>query len=258
MKLILNYLSNHLKVSLEYRLSFILSLISQVLYMLIELFAVYALFSKFNLLKMYNINEVLLSFSTIWLAFSFCEMFFRGFDNFSKLIIKGNFDILLIRPRNIYLQIFGSDVCYEKFSRVITALGLFVYSSIKLINSFNFWKLLLLFNMFIGGIMLFLGIFIIGATMCFYTIQGLEVVNIITNGSKQFAEYPMRIYKRALRLVFTFVIPIAIINFYPVDYLIGKTNNLLYVFIPLLSFILLYISTLIFNYGMSKYYSTGS
>ena len=94
--------------------------------------------------------------------------------------------------------------------------------------------------------------------MCFYTIQGLEVVNIITNGSKQFAEYPMRIYKRALRLVFTFVIPIAIINFYPVDYLIGKTNNLLYVFIPLLSFILLYISTLIFNYGMSKYYSTGS
>ena len=258
MELIKNYLANHLKVSLEYRLSFILSLISQGLYMLIELFAVYALFSKFNLLKMYNINEVLLSFSAIWLSFSFCELFFRGFDNFSKLIIKGDFDILLIRPRNVYLQIFGSDVCYEKLSRVITALGLFVYSSIKLIRSFSFWKILLLFNMFLGGLMLFLGLFIMGATMCFYTIQGLEVVNIITNGAKQFAEYPIRIYRRALRLVFTFVIPITIINYYPINYLIGKTNNLLYIFLPLISFIVLFIGTKIFNFGMSKYYSTGS
>ena len=258
MDLIKNYLANHLKVSLEYRLSFILSLISQGLYMLIELFAVYALFSKFNLLKMYNVNEVLLSFSTIWLSFSFCEMFFRGFDNFSKLIIKGDFDILLIRPRNIYLQIFGSDVCYEKLSRVLTALGLFIYSSINLIENFSFGKVLLLFNMFMGGVMLFLGLFIMGATMCFYTIQGLEVVNIITNGSKQFAEYPMRIYRRALRLVFTFVIPITIINYYPINYLIGKTNNLLYVFLPLVSFIILYISTKIFNFGISKYHSTGS
>lgn len=258
MDLIRNYLANHLKVSLEYRLSFILSLISQGLYMLIELFAVYALFSKFNLLKMYNVNEVLLSFSTIWLSFSFCEMFFRGFDNFSKLIIKGDFDILLIRPRNIYLQIFGSDVCYEKLSRVLTAFGLFIYSSINLIRKFSFGKVLLLFNMFLGGVMLFLGLFIMGATMCFYTIQGLEVVNIITNGSKQFAEYPMRIYRRALRLVFTFVIPITIINYYPINYLIGKTNNLLYVFLPLVSFIILYISTKIFNFGISKYHSTGS
>lgn len=258
MDLIKNYLANHLKVSLEYRLSFILSLISQGLYMLIELFAVYALFSKFNLLKMYNVNEVLLSFSTIWLSFSFCEMFFRGFDNFSKLIIKGDFDILLIRPRNIYLQIFGSDVCYEKLSRVLTAFGLFIYSSINLIRKFSFGKVLLLFNMFLGGVMLFLGLFIMGATMCFYTIQGLEVVNIITNGSKQFAEYPMRIYRRALRLVFTFVIPITIINYYPINYLIGKTNNLLYVFLPLVSFIILYISTKIFNFGISKYHSTGS
>lgn len=258
MDLIRNYLANHLKVSLEYRLSFILSLISQGLYMLIELFAVYALFSKFNLLKMYNVNEVLLSFSTIWLSFSFCEMFFRGFDNFSKLIIKGDFDILLIRPRNIYLQIFGSDVCYEKLSRVLTAFGLFIYSSINLIGKFSFGKVLLLFNMFLGGVMLFLGLFIMGATMCFYTIQGLEVVNIITNGSKQFAEYPMRIYRRALRLVFTFVIPITIINYYPINYLIGKTNNLLYVFLPLVSFIILYLSTKIFNFGISKYHSTGS
>ena len=214
MKLVLNYLSNHLKVSLEYKVSFILSMISQGMYMLI--------------------------------------------DNFSKIIIRGDFDILLIRPRNIYLQIFGSDICYEKTSRVLVSLGLFIYSSIRLIDSFNIVKILLLFNMLLGGILLFVGIFILGATMCFFTVQGLEVVNIITNGSKQFAEYPMRIYKKTLRMIFTFIIPVTIINYYPINYLVGNTNNILYVFMPLISVIVLIIGVLVFNIGISKYCSTGS
>ncbi len=258
MKLILNYLSIHLKVSLEYRLPFFFSLVSQVLYMFIELFAVYALFSKFNLLGVYSIDEILLSFSTVWFAFAFSEMFLRGFDNFARLIVNGSLDLLLVRPRNIYLQIFGSDICYEKLSRLLAALGLFIYSSGKLIKHFTIGKVLLLGNMLLGGIILFMGLFIIGATFCFYTIQGIEVVNVITDGGKQFAEYPMRIYKKSLRLVFTFVIPITIINYYPIDYLMGNTTNIMYIFLPLLTFIVLLLSINVFNFGLRKYHSTGS
>jgi len=258
MKLILNYLSNHLKVSLEYKVSFLLSTISQGLYMLIELFVVYSIFNKFKLLNMYNINEILLSFSVIWLGYSISEFLFRGFDHFSKIIIKGNFDFLLIRPRNIYIQIFGSDVCYEKLSRVIVSLGLFIYSSINLINRLDILKIILLINMVLGGIIIFLSFFILAASFCFITVKGLEIVNIITNGSKQFAEYPIRIYKKSLRMIFTFIIPITIINYYPVNYLIDNSNNIFYIFMPLLSIITLIISIILFNIGISKYCSTGS
>ena len=114
MKLVLNYLSLHLKIALEYKSSFILIMIAQAVYMLIELFAIYSLLIKFDLLGIYDINQVLLSFSTIWLGYSLSELFGRGFDDFYKIIVNGNFDLLLIRPRNIYLQIFGADICYEK------------------------------------------------------------------------------------------------------------------------------------------------
>ena len=119
MKLLKTYLSLHLKISIEYKSSFILTVISQTLAMLVELFVVISLFNKFKLLDTYNTYEILLGFSTLWLGYSLVELFGRGFDHFSKIIINGNFDLLLIRPRSLFIQIFGSDICYEKTGRVL-------------------------------------------------------------------------------------------------------------------------------------------
>ena len=47
MKLVLNYLSNHLKVSLEYKISFILSTISQGLYMFANKYLIFSLSNDF-------------------------------------------------------------------------------------------------------------------------------------------------------------------------------------------------------------------
>ena len=55
MKLLFKYLATHLKVSLEYKVSLLLSLIAQGLVMLAELFAINSLFHKFGLLDSYNI-----------------------------------------------------------------------------------------------------------------------------------------------------------------------------------------------------------
>lgn len=258
MKLLFKYLATHLKVSLEYKVSLLLSLIAQGLVMFAELFAINSLFHKFGLLDSYNIYELLFGFSIVWLGFSLSEMFFRGFDHFSDLIVHGKFDLLLIRPRNIYLQILGNDICYEKTSRVLFSLSLFIYSSTKIIETLTFTKLLTLILIVFGCVTIFASIFIIGASFCFVTIQGLEVVNIFTDGSRQLTQYPMGIYKKIVRIVFTFIIPLMLVNYYPVQYLTGKSDNIIYIFFPLLSIIFFIISILIFNQGIKKYNSTGS
>lgn len=258
MKLIKNYLGMHLKVSLEYKSSFILSIISQALYMLVELFTLYSLFIKFKLLDSFDINELLLGFSTIWLGYSLAELFGRGFDNFHLLIRRGDFDLLLIRPRSVFIQIFGSDICYEKAGRTLCALIIYIYSASKVITNLTLLKLLLLILMILGCSILILALFIIGASFCFLTVQGIEVINIITNGTKQVSEYPINIFKKPVRIFFTIVIPVVLVNYYPIFYLNDKTSNILYVFMPLLTLILLFISKYIFKLGMSKYCSTGS
>lgn len=258
MKLIRDYLSLHLKISLEYKSSFIMTIISQSLALFIELFTVITLFRKFRLLEEYNTYELLLGFSVIWLGFSLAEMFGRGFDQFSKLIVNGNFDVLLIRPRNVYIQIFGSEMCYEKIGRVIVTTLIFIYSATKVITSFSVLKVLLLILMVVGSTVISLSVFIFGASFTFITVQGLEVINIFTNGTRQVGQYPMGIYKKFIRVFFTFVIPITVVNYYPLEYLAGRTDNILYVLVPLYSFAILFLTTKIFNLGMKKYQSTGS
>ena len=257
MKLFFKYLSMHLKSKIEYRLSFILSIISQLVFLFVELFTVYSLFNKFSLLDAYNIDELLLGFSIVWLGFSTSEFLLRGFDHFSGLIASGKFDLLLIRPRNIYIQIIGYDIGLEKIGRVFISLICFIWSASK-VAKFSLINILLILEIAIGSINIMGGLLIIGATACFFTVQGLEFVNIFTNGTKQLGQYPMSIYKKIFRLIFTFIIPLTIINYYPIDYLTGRTNNLVYIFLPLISFLFLLIAILIFNMGMKKYKSTGS
>ena len=258
MKLIFNYLSLHLKIALEYKSSFILTVISQMLAMVVELFTVIALFYKFKLLDTYNTYELLLGFSTLWLGYSLVEMFGRGFDHFARVIVNGNFDLFLIRPRNLFIQILGSDICYEKTGRVLLSFIIFIYSTINVIKTISILKILLLFLMVMGCIIIIISIFIIGASASFITVEGIEVINIFTNGSRQVGQYPMGIYKKAVRVFFSFVIPITLINYYPLEYLSGRSNNLIYLVYPFYTILIFLLSRFLFNLGVNKYSSTGS
>ena len=258
MKLFFKYLALHLKIELEYKASFIMTLIAQVFYILAELVTIIAVISKFQLFDVYSIPEVLFSFSVLWLGYALMEFLFRGFDVFCNLIITGDFDILLVRPRSLFIQIVGSKIAYEKLGRVIVITGLFIYSILNLITEWTFLKALLILFIIIGVCMMYLAIFIFGAALCFVTLQGLEAINIFSAGSRQVGQYPMRIYNKAVIWIFTFIIPLTLINYYPLDYLCDRTTNIFYVFMPLLTFILFILSLFTFNLGVKKYTSTGS
>ena len=258
MKLLFNYLKMHLKTALEYKSSFILMTFAQLLIMLVEAFTLISLFSKFSLLDEYNINELLLVFSTIWFGYSLAELLSRGFDEFYQLIIHGDFDILLIRPKSLFVQIMGSNIAYQKIGRVLIALAIFIYSSIKIINVFTLAKIILLILMAIGSYITITSLLIIGASLCFITIQGLEFVNVFTYGTKQVVQYPMSIYNKTIKFIFTFIIPMTFINYYPILYLKGNITGIYNIFMPLISVVLLFVSIMIFKLGVKKYCSTGS
>ncbi|MCR5483228.1 MAG: ABC-2 family transporter protein [Bacilli bacterium] len=258
MKLLLHYFSMHIKVYLEYKMNFFLTMIAQVLILGTELFAVYTLFDKFELLEEFNVNYLFLVFAINWLGFSLAETFGRGFDEFKKLMKKGGFDILLIRPRNIFLQILGNEFALHKIGRVIASFYLLVVSVINLIPEITLDKILLVILMVLGDFTIIVSLFIFGAFFVFFTVEGLEFINVFTNGTKQVNEYPISLYHKAVGFIFTFIIPIALCNYYPIEYLVNNSNSLIYFLMPFASLIILGISVLVFNLGLKHYSSTGS
>jgi ABC-2 type transport system permease protein len=258
MKLLKRYLSLHLKICLEYKSSFILTIIAQALKVGAELMVVLSLFSKFKLFDKYDINLLLLAFSIFWAGFSFFEVFLRGWDQFDHLVVRGEFDTLLIRPRSLFLMVTGTEIDYQKIGELFVSLGLLIYSCIKVIGCFDILKILLVIICVMAAILFALSYFTIAAAISFKTIQGLEILNVFTYGSRQIAQYPIDLFGKTIKNIFTFVIPVTFINYYPLKFISGTSNNFIYFLCPFAVLILFLFSRIIFKIGLKSYQGTGS
>ena len=257
MKLIGKYLGMYFKSQLEYKSSFILTCIAQLLTLSLSSFMVFILMDKFHFLDNYDIYELMLGISIVQFGFSFSECFMRGFDKFSEVIKVGGLDLMLIRPRNIYVQVFGSNIELTKLSRVLGSLVLFIIA-ISNIDSITWYGVLYLFLLLVGSSMIYAALFIFSACFCFKTVEGLEFMNIFTDGSREFGQYPMGLFRREVILVFIFLIPLACVNYYPISYILGKSDNIWYLISPLMTFVLFIMSIITFNRCIRHYEGTGS
>lgn len=252
----LKYISMHIKSQLEYKVSFIFLCISQLLTFSIYYVTFYSLFEKFGMVKSFSMYQVMICFAVVQFGQSLAETLFRGFDKFSELIKHGGFDLLLVRPQNIFLQVTGTKIEISKSVKVLASLGFVIWAAIKLdlgIKSISF-----IIIMLIGSTIVFASIIIIGAAFCFVTTEGLEIVNIFLYGTRDFAQYPIGIFNKTIQIFFTYLIPISLTSYYPMLYLTGISSNIWYCFLPLLTVISLVIAIIIFNFGIKKYKSSGS
>ena len=258
MKLAGKYILMHLKSQLEYRSSFIMSLFAQILPTVFSASMVFVLLYKFNFGGKFNVYEVMLGVSIVHFGHGFSECFGRGFDRFSDIIKKGTLDLMLIKPRNVYIQIFGSNIEFSKLSRILGSIILFTVAINNLDFQFTLVNILFLIGLLFTSAIIFFALYIFAACFCFKSIEGLEFTHIFTDGSHEFGQYPMGIFRREVLILFTYIIPLACANYYPIKYILGESDNILYLISPLFSLVVLGISVLIFNSCLKHYASTGS
>lgn len=251
------YLKVHVKTDLQYPKSLILNLLSNILIFFTYYFTILALFDKFSYLKGYTVYQILFTFSIIQFGFAFNETFFRGLDVFDDLIVKGDFDRMLTKPLPIITQVLCHKVELVKLGRLLQAIIILIISLVKMNVDWNIMKILVLLFMLISSVLIFFGIFLLAASYCFYTIQGLEVRNLFTDGGKHMAQYPIGIFKKGFMFIFTFIIPYGLVNYYPFLYFIDRTDSLLFGLSPLLILVFLIPCFIIFKRGVKNYTSCG-
>lgn len=258
MKLYFKYFSMQLKSILEYKATFIISFLTQIATSIFSFISIFFLFEKFGNIEGYTFENILICFSISFLGFSSAECFFRAFDHFKKILENGEFDRILVRPRSIILQVLGSKIEFAKFGRMLAAAAIFVIVLIKNPELKQIDKILSLILMIIGTIVIYIGLFILKAGITFFTTQSLEIMNIFTDGARDLAQYPLDIYKEWVRKFFTYILPLALVNYYPLLYVIGKSNNKLYCLLPICSIIFVVPCYAVWKIGIKKYKSIGS
>lgn len=259
MRLYRKYVSIQLKSMFEYKASLIFNTISSMLYTAVTFFGVYFLFQKFETVAGYTMSDILITYSTISFSFYLSQTFFRGFDDFDKLVISGELDRFLIRPRSVFIQVLGHQIEFSRLGRVIFSLIIMIIALATSTIAWSAMKVLTVFLIIIGAIFIFLSLFLIYSGICIFTIEGLEVFNTITHGGHQLSEYPIDIYSKFFKIVFTYVIPFGCVNYLPLQYLLDKPGaNWLYALAPIFTIVFFVFSYLFFRWSLTKYKSTGS
>jgi len=101
-------------------------------------------------------------------------------------------------------------------------------------------------------------LFIIYASICFFTLEGLEFMNVLTDGAREYGKYPLNVYGKGVLRFCTYLVPYALFQYDPFLYLIGRTDHKSSMFLPILDCLFVLPCFLLWHFGVRHYQSTGS
>jgi ABC-2 type transport system permease protein len=257
------YAGTAVKSQMQYRSSFFMLLLGHFLVTIIEFAGIYALFDRFGSLRGWTLTEVALLYGMANMAFSLAEVFGDGFHHFSKMIKAGEFDRILLRPRASAFQLLGYDLKLDRLGRFAQGIVLLTWAVIQLDLALSPGKLLFISATILSGGCLFFGLFMLQATLCFWTVESLEIVHVLTYGGVEAAQYPISIYRAWFQAFFTYIVPLACLNYFPTLAVLGKSSvsgipTLLLWTSPLVGILFLAVVVQIWIFGVRHYCSTGS
>ena len=246
---------------LRYKLSLWFNILGYFVVFWSEFFAIWILFAHFGTLGGWTMDEVLVCYGLAHLSFACSEFLTRGFEFLADLTRTGDYDRYLLRPVATPVQLAGFEFALHRLGRVLQALIVMAAALWGLGNRVTPTGLLLLAWAFVGGSALFCGIFILQGSVGMKTLQNMEAFNILTNGGPEMAQFPMSIYPAGLRLVFTFLIPLAGVVYYPALSFLhraAEAPQLLGWISPLGGILFLALALAVFRRVERSYISTGS
>ncbi len=263
LRLYFRYAAISIQGQMQYRASFVMLTAGYFLLTGLDFAALWVLFSHFGSIQGWTLPEVGLLYGMVNIAFAVAEGAARGFDTFGTWVRSGDFDRLLLRPRSAALQLVGQELHLLRIGRFLQGLAVLLWAQYALQVDWSAATVALATGAIVGGVCLFFGLFVLQATLAFWTTEGLEIANALTNGGTEAAQFPFVIYPPWFRRFFTYVVPLAGITYLPALAILGRTDPLGSTLLiqwlsPAAGVVFLLIALRVWNLGVRHYCSTGS
>ncbi|WP_150275893.1 ABC transporter permease [Paenibacillus tepidiphilus] len=253
------YLRMHLLSGMEYK-GWWLMLIQVFVVVVTDPISTVLLFSRFGNIGEWTVAHIILVYALAVASFGLAESLCRGFDYFPwQLLRTGEFDRLLLRPRSLFVQVAASRFHLHRLVRPATGIGAVLWALRELEVPLTPLNALILGLALAGGCIMYCGVFVLTSGVAFFTVKGLDWIYLFTNASYQVTRVPEPYMPRALKSMFSFVLPMLFISFYPAATVCGWGYPawLGYLALPAGAAFLGF-SLIIWRIGVRHYKSTGS
>jgi ABC-2 type transport system permease protein len=258
------FIALQIKAQWQYKANLAIDTLAYFCSMSLEFVAILLYFVPFPTLLGWKIGEVALLAAVVSIAFGLAELVGGGVGSFAGMIRQGEFDQVLLRPVGAFTQVMGNEFNLRRLGRISQGIISFLVALHFLpMLHWTVIKVVMVCLGILSSTVIFIAVQLLGATLCFWTIETTELTNILTYGGREMLSYPLPIYNQLMQRFFIFVIPLAFGSYVPVCYILGRplpfdlSANMAF-FAPPVALAFALVAGLIWRFGVQHYQSTGT
>lgn len=221
---------------------------------------------RIGLLNGWTFGQVAFLYGLGVFSHGFQDLFFIQTRWIENDVIHGEFDRLLVRPLSVFFQFCIGTVNLCGLFDLIPGLIIFGYGCSVVDFQWTFTNIILLFLVIVGGTLIQAAIYTITGSIAFWTKKSAIFVGVNLEMFDKTTQWPMVIYPKWFIKIFSFLIPMGFVSFYPTCGFLGLSSNIdfplpveMAIWTPIVGILWFYIAVKVFNRGLNKKYeSAGS
>jgi len=258
LKIYIKISSQDIKSKMHYRTDFFISTLGILMTNISGLIAFWVLFQNINSIIGWKYYELVFMYGFSLLALTPMQLFFDNIWNLSNNVFSGNFIKYCFRPIDMFFYYMVEVFDIKGIAQLIMGIIMIGYSLTKLNVEINFFKILLFLLLLLSSSLVMISMMVIASSMAFYILNASSIMMFLFR-FKEFSKYPIKIFNPVLRVIFTFLIPIAYISFYPSQLFLKPDNSIgLAILSPIIGILFFIIAYKVWSYGAKSYSGTGS
>ncbi|BBI30896.1 ABC transporter permease [Cohnella abietis] len=264
LKLYARFIPIYFKSKTEHGFGFYMDFVGFALTHIVSYTVIWALMSRFQTINGWSMYEVMLLYTLNMLTYAIAAVFFFfQMNDVEEDVHKGSFDSLLVKPINPFIHMIIRSFGHFFLGDIAIAIIMLGFCFSRLDIHPDLGTYVSFVFMLLGAVLVQASFIVITGSMCFWIVRARSVVNIVIFGIRGFADYPISIYGKFLRVILTFIIPYGFVNFYPSHLILDKEGGSLFASwlpyaTPIIGLLLFFIAYRVWNAGLNRYQGTGS
>src|SRR6185295_1040845 len=172
-------------------------------------------------------------------------------------IRKGTFDFVLLKPKDAQFLVSTARVMPWRAVNLATAAGVFAYGFVKLGRTPSFAHVATAGVLLFASVAILYSMWMLAVTLAFWVVK-VDNLTVLFGAVFDAARWPSSVFRGAVHILFTFVIPLGVMTTFPANALLGRVSLAQIGGAALGATIALGVSRFVWTRAMSRYTSASS
>ena len=258
LRIYLKILAQDIKSKMSYRADFIISTIGMICTNIAGFISFWILFSRFPSINGWGYYESLFLYGFSLVSLTPVQCLFDNNWNLRQNVYSGDFIKYCLRPINLFFYYQSEVFDIKGLGQFVFGLVTLIYAWVKLGLGFSVLMLLKVIVFLLTASLIMIALQNAAAATCFWIQNSFYVLDFVMK-FKDYAKYPITIFSPVFRFLFTFIMPVAFIAYYPSLVILRPDAVPVLSWIsPLIGIGFFWLSYKFWMHGALKYSGTGS